>query len=458
VGSLAGHHPWWTPARVVLALTALCFALGMVQKSPCYAAQWNNGQSRYSQMCYSDLPYLYVGRGFAELDWPYSDAIHVRDRYEVMEYPVGISYYAFGAAEVTHWFSGSPDLAPRGAMSQGELSADPAVLRESLMFTTVNVVGFGVCALIAAWFLTGVNRRRPWDAALFAASPVFVLEGLINWDFLAVACVAGALYAQARGRPGWTGFAIGLGTALKLYPLFLLGGLVIIWGRERRWRELAVAITAGFVTWVVMNAPAYVSGPHEWKVFWNFNKDRRADLGSVWLVAQQMADFTASAHTINVVSWVFFGLWCAAVAAVGLMAPQTPRLAQLGFVVVVGFLLVNKVYSPQYALWLLPLAVMARPRLRDQLIWQAGEVYYFASVWWYLGNYLNPGGGGDPGFYWLAVGIRIAAQLYLVAVVVRDVLMPEYDVVRAGRLGPPRHAFFPPTEPGRLTLGRAPGG
>jgi uncharacterized membrane protein len=285
-----------------------------------------------------------------------------------------------------------------------------------------------------------------------------VLEGVINWDFLAVACVAGALYAQARGRPGWTGFAIGLGTALKLYPLFLLGGLVIIWGRERRWRELAVAITAGFVTWVVMNAPAYVSGPHEWKVFWNFNKDRRADLGSVWLVAQQMADFTASAHTINVVSWVFFGLWCAAVAAVGLMAPQTPRLAQLGFVVVVGFLLVNKVYSPQYALWLLPLAVMARPRLRDQLIWQAGEVYYFASVWWYLGNYLNPGGGGDPGFYWLAVGIRIAAQLYLVAVVVRDVLMPEYDVVRAGRLGPPPHAFFPPTEPGRLTLGRAPGG
>jgi uncharacterized membrane protein len=352
--------------------------------------------------------------------------------------------------------SGSPNLLPRGGMSQGELYADHTVLRESLLFTTINVVGFGICALVAAWLLTGVHRRRPWDAALFAVSPVLVLEGLINWDLLAVACVAGALWAHSRDRPGLTGFAIGLGTALKLYPLFLLGGLLVIWGRERRWRDLAVATGSSIATWVVVNAPAYLSGHHEWNVFWTFNAHRTADLGSVWLVLQQMADFTASAHTINLVSWIFFGLWCAAVAALGFLAPQTPRLAQLGCLVVVGFLLVNKVYSPQYALWLLPLAVLARPRVRDQLIWQAGEIFYFASVWWYLGTYLNPGGGGDPGFYWLAVGIRVAAQVYLAAIVVRDILMPEHDVVRTGRPAPARHSFWPPTEPGRLSLGRAP--
>jgi uncharacterized membrane protein len=458
VGERAGRHPWWTPVRVVLAITAVCFALGMVQKAPCYHAKWTNSQSRYSEMCYSDLPYLYVGRGFAELDWPYSQARDVRDRYDVMEYPVGISYYAFGAAEVTHWLSGSPDLLPRGAMSQGELYADPDVLHESLTFTTVNIVGFAVCALLAAWFLSGAHPRRPWDAALLAASPVFVFEGLINWDFLAVVCVAGALWAQSRDRPGWTGFAIGLGTAFKLYPLFLLGGLLVIWGRERRWRDLVVASVSGVATWVVVNAPAYLSGPHEWKVFWSFNTQRGADLGSVWLVAQQMLDVSYSAHTINVVSWVFFLVWCAAVGVLGLLAPQTPRLAQLGFLVVIGFLLVNKVYSPQYALWLLPLAVMARPRLRDQLIWQAGEIYYFASVWWYLGAYLNPAGGGQPGFYWLAVAIRIAAELYLTVLVVRDVLLPEYDVVRDDPLRRGRHSFWPPTEPGRLTLGRAGGG
>ena len=36
-------------ARASSALTAVCFALGMVQKAPCYDAQWTNSQSRYSR-------------------------------------------------------------------------------------------------------------------------------------------------------------------------------------------------------------------------------------------------------------------------------------------------------------------------------------------------------------------------------------------------------------------------
>jgi uncharacterized membrane protein len=457
-GDHAGVHPWWTPVRVILALTAVCFALGMVPKAPCYDAQWTNSQSRYSEMCYSDLPYLYVGRGFAELDWPYSNAISVRDRYDVMEYPVGIAYYAYAAAYVTHWLSGSPDLTPRGGLSQGQLYGDHKVLRESLLFTAVNAVGFGVCALIAAWLLAGVHRRRPWDAALFALSPVLLFEGLINWDLLAVAAVAGALWAHSRDRPALTGALIGLGTALKLYPLFLLGGLLVIRARQRRWADLARTTAVGVVVWAVVNAPAYLSGHHEWNVFWTSNAQRKADLGSVWLIAEQMFGTVYTPHTINMWSWVVFGAWCVVVAAIGFRAPKTPRLAQLGLLVVIGFLLVNKVYSPQYALWLLPLAVLARPRWRDLLIWQAGEIFYFASVWWYLANYLNPGGGGDAGFYWLAVGIRVAAQAYLAVVVIRDLLVPEYDVVRVGRPGELRRSFWPPAEPGRLTLGRVQGG
>jgi uncharacterized membrane protein len=224
---------------------------------------------------------------------------------------------------------------------------------------------------------------------------------------------------------------IGVGTAMKLYPLFLLGALVVIHGRDRRWRDLAAALASGLATWVLLNAPAFLSGRAEWNVFWTFNKNRGADLGSVWLMLQQMTQHMASVHAINVVSWVFFAAWCVAVAMLGFRAPETPRLAQLGFLVVTGFLLINKVYSPQYTLWLLPLAVLARPRWRDQLIWQAGEIFYFASVWWYLGGHLEPGGGGSAGFYWLAILVRMAAELYLVGVVVRDVLRPEYDVVRA---------------------------
>ncbi len=435
-GTRASRHRWWTPVRVVLALTAVCMALGMVQKTSCYDQTWSNGQTRYSHMCYSDLPYLYTGRGFAELNWPYTGDEQVRARFEVMEYPPVISYWAWGTAWVTHWLVGSPDIESRYGSSTDQVAGRADVQRETRAFVIVNAIGFAALALLSAWLLAGVDRRRPWDAAAFALAPTLLLTGLINWDLLAVACVAGVLWAWARDRPLLTGVLIGLGTATKLYPLFLLGGVLVLCLRDRRLRPgaLAVAGTAG--GWFVANLPALLSGPAQWKVFWSFNAERGADLGSLWLVVQQARDtvahpFAFEPHTINVVSWLFFGAWCVGVALVGLRAPATPRLAQLGFLVVAGFLLVNKVYSPQYVLWLLPLAVLARPRWRDLLIWQAGEVLYFASVWWYLGDYLAPAAGGDAGFYWAATLLRVAAELYLVVMVVRDLWSPRADVVRA---------------------------
>lgn len=451
MGSRGTRHPWWTPLRVVLALTAVCFALGMVQKNTCYQASWQNGDTRYSHMCYSDLPYLYTGRGFVELNWPYSGDEQVRARYDVMEYPAGISYFAWGSAWVTHWLSGSPDLSPRYGKSVGKLTEEKAIQREMRLFVTVNAIGLAAVTLLAAWFLAGVHRRRPWDAALFALSPMLALTGLVNWDLLAVVTVAGALWAWSRDRPVLTGVLIGVGAAIKLYPLFLLGGVLVICARDRRLMRFATAAVAAAGAWVVTNLPAYLTGREQWDVFWRFNADRGADLGSIWLVIQQVRDgseaFSFHPVTINQASWVFFGCWCLGVLLLGMFAPRTPRLAQLGFLVVAGFLLVNKVYSPQYVLWLLPLAVLARPRWRDQIVWQAGELFYFAAVWWYLGGFLSPGGGGDVGAYWVAIVVRMVAELYLVAVVVRDVLRPDHDPVRAGEDEPEPEAASPLPEP-----------
>lgn len=447
-GSRLRPHRWWTPVRVLLALTALAFALGMLQKSPCFEETWQNGDQRYSQMCYSDVPYLYTGRGLAELNWPYSDDEQVRARHPVMEYPVGIAYAAWGTAWVTHWIAGSPDVEPRYQQPVDELFADESLEREIRLYVVVTTVLLGIATLLATWFLVGVNPRRPWDAAGFAVAPALVLNALVNWDLYAVALVAAALWAWSRDRPVLTGVLIGLGAATKLYPLFLLGGVLVICLHRRRYAEFLRVAAAAAVAWLVANLPALLTGREQWWVFWTFNSDRGADLGSLWLVAEQASGTTIGAALINQWSWVFFLVWCLLVLVIGLKAPSAPRLAQLGFLVVAGFLLVNKVYSPQYVLWLLPLAALARPRWRDLLVWQAGEVLYFAAVWWYLGGFLAPGGGGDAGFYWVAIVLRVLAQLYLVALVARDVLRPAYDVV--DREPPRRSRSSRPHPPDRL--------
>ena len=96
----------------------------------------------------------------------------------------------------------------------------------------------------------------------------------------------------------------------------------------------------------------------------------------------------------------------------------------MAFLVVAAFCLTNKVYSPQYVLWLIPLAALARPRWRDFLIWQAGEVVYFAAIWYFLQQYGTSDKGLPEGWYVVAIVVHLVATAYFAAMVVRDILAP----------------------------------
>lgn len=441
-GRRSSGHPWWTPVRVILAVTCVFWLLALVQKAPCAADGWSGDKSRYAQLCYSDVPFLYVGRGFAELTVPYADS---DGRYPDLEYPVLIGFFALDAAFVTQVLHGLPDLAERAEGTVDGLYGRIDVDEERQDFFLVTAVLMTPFVLLTAYFLAGAHRNRPWDAMAFAASPMLVLTGLINWDALALAAVAGAFWAWARGRPLLAGVMVGLGTAAKLYPLFLLGAFLVVAWRRGLLRSFGLAVGGAVAAWLVVNLPVMLYGWQGWKGFWAFNADRGPDLGSLWLAAAHHGH-QASAETVNVVSWVVFLGVCLAVLVLGVKARHTPRVAQLALLILIGFLLVNKVYSPQYVLWLLPVAVLARPRWRDLLIWQSGEAVYFVMVWLYLGEFTaSATAGGQDQAYTTAILIRVAAQLYLAAVVVRDVLRPEHDPAR-----PPDDLEHDPMTPATL--------
>lgn len=430
VGARARPHPWWTPVRIVLALACVTFLLGMLQKTPCVNQDWNStDQQRYGAMCYSDVPYLYAGRGFAERVLPFTDT---DGRYQDLEYPVLIGYFAYGSALFTHLVEGWPDLVERQAFPDGEVFAAPGVNAEKSVFFVVTAIFLAFFALGAAYLMAGAHRNRPWDALPYVASPALVLTGLINWDYLAVCALAGAMFAWSRGRPLLSGLLIGVGAATKLYPLFLLGALLVVCLRRRELRAFGLALGGTIVAWLALNLPAILTGFDHWKTFWTFNQERGPDLGSIWLVIAQATDEPIEFGTINLVSELFFASVCVGVLLLGLFARRTPRIAQLAFLIVCGFLLLNKVYSPQYVMWLLPLAVLARPRWRDLLIWQAAEIFYFAAIWWYLGQFTAPSATNtDDHVYWVAVVVRMLAEVWFAGLVVRDILRPDLDPVRA---------------------------
>ena len=117
-------------------------------------------------------------------------------------------------------------------------------------------------------------------------------------------------------------------------------------------------------------------------------------------------------------------LACVLIAVLALTAPRRPRLAQLAFLIVAAFILTNKVYSPQFVLWLIPLLALARPRWRDFLVWQGIEGLHWAAIWMYLGQVTSGGVSQhniDMPYYVLAVAAHMLATAYLMVRVAWDI-------------------------------------
>ncbi|CAL9484663.1 hypothetical protein SUDANB70_03114 [Streptomyces sp. enrichment culture] len=402
---------WWTPVRVIVLVAIGMFALGLVQKAPCYNGAWFFGASaQYTHACYSDIPHLYQGRGFADGLVPYFDQLPGDMQY--LEYPVLTGVFM----QVAAWLT----------------TDGGSIQHQEQWYWMVNAGMLMACAAVIAVCVTRTHARRPWDGLLVALAPAFALTATINWDLLAVALTAAAMLMWSRGRALAFGVLLGLATAAKLYPFLLLGPLLVLCWRAGRWREYGKALGGAAVAWAVVNLPVMLFAFDGWSKFYTFSQERGVDFGSFWLILAQNSSDPLSTETVNTLATVLMLLCCLGVAALALMAPRRPRFAQLAFLIVAAFILTNKVYSPQYVLWLVPLAALARPRWRDFLIWQACEVTYFLGIWMYLA-YTTSGDAhkGLPadGYHW-AIALHLLGTLYLCVMVVRDILQPERDPVR----------------------------
>jgi uncharacterized membrane protein len=441
--SAAGGLPPLGPPRrsagpswaVVVLLVAIGLGAGFMVKAPCLstyptsggaaALDWREGR-QYTYLCYSDTIPLYGLERLSEGSFPYKtswlDDDGVTQRY--MEYPVltGLLQYVVMRATKA-WVSVTDDA---------ERPNPPEVVVYFVIMAIVLALAWLAAVLATVPLLT---RQRTIGVALLTVSPLVIVHVFTNFDALAVALAAGGLLAWTRRRHTLAGVLLGLGAAAKLYPLFFLGPLLFLGIRTGRLEGWARATVAAVGAWLAVNAPIAVLYPEGWREFYRLNSTRPADHDTVYFAFRVLFGWQGfdgplpsgePPRVLNAVTLLLFALVCAAVAAIALTAPRRPRVASLTFLVVAGFLLTNKVWSPQYSLWLVPLAVLAISRWKILLAWMAVD----AAVWYPRMQYFLHFDEQWTKTFVSAVLVRDVVVLGLCAIVVRDIYRPDRDPIR----------------------------
>lgn len=440
--AVVGRHWFWTPLRVALLLAILTLTLGWFGKAAC-VQQYDTGDGKleldwragrpYVAMCYSDVVPLYSAERLNRPEtFPYKtnwvdNAGTKTEQVRYMEYPVLTGLFQWVNAKLTQaWVS----VAATGVLP----SALPVVV-----YFDITAMWLALAWLAAVWAVARTARRRPWDAAIVAISPLVIVHAFTNFDALAASFAAVAVLAWARRKPVLAGVLLGLGAAAKLYPLFLLGPLLVLClraGKVRTWLRATLATVA---TWSAINLPIALLYPDGWREFFRLNSMRGMDPDSLYNVVSYFSGWEgfdgplAHGETpfwLNTISGVLFLACCAGIAWIALSAPVRPRVAQLCFLVVAAFLITNKVWSPQYSLWLVPLAVLALPNWRLLLGWMAVDALVWAPrMYYYLGTDQK---GLPEGWFLGAVVLRDLAVLGLCALIITQIYRPSTDPVREG--------------------------
>ncbi|MEP6696662.1 MAG: glycosyltransferase 87 family protein [Pseudonocardiales bacterium] len=326
--------------RRLLAMVVLCCAvftgLGFLLKAPC-GPDYNGRRDRL--LCSNDIQVLYATRGISQHTFPYVHGRLVRIgqgadlRDGAIEYPV---------------------LTGLAAWLPGLVSEDSA---HYLSATAVMLAPF---SLLTAWLLFRWVGRRAW---YYAAAPPLIWYSFHNWDLLVVAATVAAFYLWWKHRPIAAALLLGVGGALKLWPLFFLAPLVLARLRDRDRAGAMEVAGAGVGIFALINSPFIVINRGGWWASYEFQGLRQADVttNSIWYWGLPHL----SRGTLNVLSPVLIAT--AFLVALGygwVRARREDRYPFLGVcgAMLVAYLLLNKVHSPQYALWLLPFLVLLRVR------------------------------------------------------------------------------------------------
>ena len=363
-------------AKSAVLLAIIAALISFVKFDYCRSNGWTP-PGDYIHACYSDFPALFGERGLITNSWPYSSATNA------VEYPpvTGVIMWA------TSFLVGDGENKFRNYF-------DINALLVALLF--IGTVVF-------------LKKLKPQLWYLFPVAPAVVASLYINWDIWAVISALVAIYYFDVGKYNKSAIALGLSIATKFFPIVLLLPIVLILIRKSKIRELIIYIAYTSITWLLINLPFIITTPAGWFRFFKLNSERAADWGSIW---HALEIFGLKVNHLNLISIIAFAVLALAFTLFVYGISEVPKLASIAFFIVAIFVTASKVYSPQYILWLTPLAILAMVDKKDRSdfwIWQFAELIYHFAIWQYLAEVSGASFAIPAGAYAVAILLRVAA-------------------------------------------------
>lgn len=416
---------------VVVALCGITLVLGYINKDRCTGPEFDDfgrsapeyDQRRYQDVCYSDIQQLWIGREIDRHVFPYVNGElneEGRPIGGVVEYPVLTGVVIWASAVFAH------------------TDAD------FLLLSALVLAPFG---LLTAWMLARLGR---WRSLLWSIGPPLVLYAFHNWELPVVLCAVAAFYVVHRGwgrrgldrplvqRATAAAVLLGLGFTFKVYPaIFVLPLMLYVLTGGRGGREFAGravdraldwvgALRIAFVavgTAIAVNLPFMLIGFDGWRASFAFQLERKADIttNSIWfwgLRPDSDPDNEPVQELIGLLSPTLMMISFVVACAIGWVRYQkegTYPWLPVSAAMLCGFLLLHKVHSPQYTLWLIPMFVLLRIRWGWIVAYLAADLAMGIGIFrWYYEIY----GGGQGDIY-----EGLAAQSVMVGVWGRAALL-----------------------------------
>ena len=302
----------------------------------------------FERFAYSDIASLYFRDYLAEHPRPYLDY--------PLEYPVGTGLVIF-------------------LLNSAARNMPQYFLLTSLALTAC---GIWIAALVARF-----PRGREW---LFAISPALALYVNLNWDMWGVLLTVVALLLFVRDRDGSAAAVLAAAAWTKLFPVLFLPFLILD-RLQRRGRRAAVRFAVVFaVTSAAINAPVLLLAPAGWWYFFRFNSERGGEPNNLW------GFFDPSRFSTDEINHASALLLAWGLVVLLMVQRRSPLRGGLGpawmpacCAMLAWFFFVNKVYSPQYGLWLVAMLAVVGAAPALAVAWSATDLLYFAAQFVLLG-------------------------------------------------------------------------